>query len=161
MRIPTLFAAAFFALGLAGPAAAQTPAPPTPDAEVRGAEGRDVYADRSPAWWHALEQQLTASVEAPVEQVWPTTLQNVIYFATQHPERVDLRRAALRLVTVYRQHPDPAVRVLALSALHAVGDADALSRLRRAAVAETNPRVRKVTRAVLAAHFTAPALPQF
>lgn len=115
----------------------------------------DSYAQRSPAWWNALGRQLTLLVDRPVEQVDAKALQNIIYFATHFGEQVQLNDAAPLLVTLYRQHGRAEMRLMALAALHAIGDAETMAtlyqHLRKGQ--EEDDRVRRLTVAAVNDHY--------
>ncbi len=141
------------ALALVGvrPAYAQTPveaATPLVNQYVA-----DSYEQRSAAWWNALGRQLTLSVDVPLEQVRPATLQNLIFFATHHRKKVKLNDAAPRLLDVYRNHEQEAFRIMALAALHAIADEAAMQKLYGALPYEHSNRVRRLTVAALNDHY--------
>ncbi|ARA94556.1 MAG: hypothetical protein D6685_17270 [Bacteroidetes bacterium] len=128
------------------PAAAQTPASQIPLVDEYLA---DAYAERSPSWWNALSRQLVLSLDKPVTQVDQQTLQNIIFFATNHADKVRLDGATQPLLWIYRTHPDDSYRLMALAALHAIGDENAMYRLYQHVERETSERVRKSTIAAL------------
>lgn len=94
--------------------------------------------------WKALRKQLLQSLKAPAEQADPTVLQNVIYFATYFADEIRIDRAAPRILEIYRTHPQPEVRLMALSALHALGDPETMVRLARIVPFEEAGTVRHV-----------------
>ena len=109
----------------------------------------DTYAQRSTAWWDALGRQLTLQLDAPVDQVDPVALQNIIFFANLHGDKVDLQSATPKLMTIYRQHSSEQIRMMALAALHGIGDEGAMQVLMREAAAEDTSRLQRMTLAVL------------
>ena len=67
-------------------AVAQTPVKPgTPLVNEYVA---DANPDRSEVWWNALGRQLTLMAGMPDDGIVETTLQNIIFFATNHIEKV-------------------------------------------------------------------------
>lgn len=113
----------------------------------------DHYAQRSPAWWNALGRQLTLLLDKPVEQVDVAALQNVIYFATHHRDKVLLNDASPKLMAIYLEHEQAATRTMALAALHAIGDAEAMAKLRRHVPTEQNAWLKRRTIAALNDHY--------
>lgn len=113
----------------------------------------DSYEHRSAAWWNALGRQLTLTLDVPYDQVQEAALQNVIFFATQHREKVTLNDAAPKLLEVYLKHERVAFRMMALAALHAIGDEDAMQTLNQVVRQEASERVRHVTVAALHDHY--------
>ncbi len=105
---------------------------------------------RSRNWWKALGSQLTLTLDRPVDQVAEVSLQNVIYFAANHRQRVDLRDALPLLARIYEQHDHIGFRMMALSALHAIGDEEYLRNAYQIARRADSDRVRKMARAALA-----------
>lgn len=105
---------------------------------------------RSRAWWRALGSQLALTLDRPVDQVAEVSLQNVIYFANNHADRVDLSDAAPLLMEIYRKHELVGFRIMALSALHAIGDEAFLEQAYRLARQSDSERVRRMARAALA-----------
>ncbi len=111
------------------------------------------YERRSKAWWNTLEHQLTLSLDVPYEQVEETALQNIIFFATHHGEKVKLNDAAARLLGIYRNHDQVTYRIMALAALHAIGDESAMQQLNQIVEDEASNRVRHVAIAALHDHY--------
>ena len=108
------------------------------------------FEQQSRTWWKALGTQLALTLDRPVNQVAEVSLQNVIYFATNHRDRVDLRDAAPLLMNIYRNHELIGFRMMALSALHAIGDEEHLREAFVVALRSDSDRVRKMARAALA-----------
>ncbi len=113
----------------------------------------DTYTTRSRAWWRALEQQLVLSLQFTDAATREKAMQNIIYFATHHGDKVNLRKAAPPLLTLYRYGGDSNVRVLALTALHAIGDDAAMRELFREVRHEESEWVRRMTIAALVDYF--------
>ena len=142
-----------FTLGLVFPARANAQVPVTQDTPLINQYIADAYEQRSAAWWNALGRQLTLSVDIPYEQVKETALQNIIFFATHHGEKVKLNDAAPTLLTIYQHHDQVAFRMMALAALHAIGDESTMQRLNQIVEQEASDRVRHVTVAALHDHY--------
>ena len=142
-----------FILSLVFPARANAQVPVTQDMPLVNQYIADSYEHRSAAWWNALGRQLTLSVDVPAEQIEEAALQNIIFFATHHGEKVKLSDAVPALLAVYRNHDQVAVRIMALAALHAIGDEGAMQQLYRIVEDETSDRVRHVTTAALQDHY--------
>ena len=113
----------------------------------------DSYEKRSKAWWKALERQLTLAVDMPYEQVSEVTLKNIIFFATHHSDKVKLDRVAPRLLEVYRERDAVGYRMMAVAALHAIGNEGSMQQLNQIVANETEGMVRNVTIAALNDHY--------
>lgn len=145
-RITTMLALVALLLPL-HEAAAQVPVEPaTPLVNEHIA---DTYTQRSATWWRLLNKQLLGSLDKPAEAIDQTALQNVIYFATHHADKLRLDRTVPTLIDIYREHTDERYRMLALSALHAVGDEEGMAQLYRLSDDEASDRLRRMTVAVL------------
>ncbi len=130
---------------------AQTPVPdadPYVNQYIAGDE-----ANRSMHWWRALEKELVLAVAQPAGEVSETSLQNIIFFAQVHADRIDLNEAVPFLLEVYRDHENEGTRLMALSALHAIGNRRAMNDLRTGVARESSPRVKRLTIAALSAFY--------
>lgn len=105
---------------------------------------------RSSTWWTALSSQLALTLDKPVEYVAEVSLQNIIYFANNHRDRMDLREAAPLLMNIYRDHDLVGFRIMALSALHAIGDERYLREAYQISRRSDSERVRRMAHAALA-----------
>ena len=112
------------------------------------------FQDRSPAWWNALEQQLSQSLDLSVDQIQDETLQHIIFFATNHSEKVDLTDLTPRLLDLYENDENEARRTMAIVALHAIGNDLSMRRLAELAENEPAGSIRNITMAVLADYFS-------
>ncbi len=110
----------------------------------------DTFEQRSDAWWKALESQLLLMLDRPVDRVNEIVLRNIIFFGHSHSDKLDLRAASPKLLEIYKHCQDTGYRMLALSALHAVGGEEQLREAFRIARAEDSERIFKMTRAALA-----------
>ena len=142
-----------FTLALVFPARAGAQVPVTQDVPLVNQYIADSYEHRSAAWWNALGRQLTLSVDVPYDQVEETALQNIIFFTTHYGEKVNLNDAALLLLDIYQRHDHLAFRMMALAALHAIGDAGAMQKLNQIVKEEQSDRVRHITIAALHDHY--------
>ena len=143
----------FFALPLLWAVPAQAQVPASVDTPLVNQYIEESYAERSPAWWSALGRQLTLLVDRPHDQIDEAALQNIIFFATHFGDKVMLNDAAPNLVSIYREHEDARFRIMALVALHAMGDADAMRVLYRHVREESDDRLRRMTVAALNDHY--------
>lgn len=130
-----LFVAAI-ALGSAAPALAQ--------------QTESSFATKTPAQWEQLSRQLVASLDSPVLQVRQGALQHINFFATNLRDQIDLDEAVPKLIDIYETDTNEGLRILALTGLHAIGDASVMRYLSETVRTETSPRVRALTLAALA-----------
>lgn len=147
MKKTALFAAfiAVLALGTS-PARAQIDPAPNPEVESYLKNTYDLRTDR---WWKAFNMQMLEAFNKPYDQIDEKALQNAIYFATHYREKIDLTLASHKLLQVYRKHDDVAYRILALSAIHAIADAETMEELPRFAWRQ-QPVVKRLMRAAVA-----------
>lgn len=110
------------------------------------------YEARSASWWRGLQKQLQASVRVRYENVDPVVLQNILYFALNHPDKMDLTRTVPSLLEVYSLHPDPALRILALRSLHLLADEEVMDRIAKVSRHEPSPLVKRIALAVVVDH---------
>ena len=106
-------------------------------------------AERSPEWWSRLEAEINLPPAASSRRITEAALQNVIFFATMHGDKLDLNPSVAALVEVYRHDRDDARRLMAVAALHAIGSRQAIAGLRSSLRPESNARVRHVTLSAL------------
>ncbi len=139
-------AVAFYFAAFAAPACAQ---PMNPDPAAPSLYG--VYYEQwTPQQWQALQQQLTTSLRVPVQAIDQNVLRNVIYFETHFPDAMDLERTAPRLLRIYLRHPEASIRLLAISALHAVSEPETMERLSQIIRHEESELTRHVGTAAVA-----------
>ncbi len=116
------------------PAQAQTP----PRADLDGAAlalaeappAAVPAAKKSPASRALLDAQLAASLASPVEQVRQQAMQNIIFLATYRGDEVRFEQVVAPLLNVYLFGGNEGHRILAVTALHAIGDRYGMRRLR-------------------------------
>ena len=110
----------------------------------------DTNTPRRASWWNLLGRQLTVTIDKDFNQVSENELINVIYFATHHTNKVHLDDAVPSLLNIVEHHNEDGYRIMALSALHAIGDAESINRVELLYAAEPKGRVKKTMRAVVA-----------
>ncbi|NNE47158.1 MAG: hypothetical protein HKN37_10905 [Rhodothermales bacterium] len=142
------FVVAFLLVTGPGVAGAQVPVSSHPPLVNQYIE--DGLEQRSPAWWKALESQLALTLDKSVEQVDEVSLQNVIYFATNHSDRMRLTDSAPSLMEIYEHHQHAGFRMMALAALHAIGDERYLARAYSLTQHANSERLNRMARAALA-----------
>lgn len=115
----------------------------------------NTYQQRSSTWWKALERQLALNLAVDYADVQEIALQNVIFFATLHADKLSFYDMVPSLLEVYRNHENEAYRIMALSALDAIGDERAMQQLYR--VVEAKPdaedRLHRLTLAAVYNHY--------
>ena len=104
----------------------------------------------TPVAWQNLSIELTLGLDAPEVAIRQQSLQLVTFFATNYHDQIDLQRALPRLLRIYETDAEEGYRIMALTALHAIGDASTMAYLRERVRQETSPRVRLLTLAALA-----------
>lgn len=120
-------------------------------AEVR-AQAADV-SDHSAqvGWWKQnLGDQLAASLKSPVPAIQQQALQHVNYFAANADDEIDLAATVPALSTIYETAEHERMRIMALTALHAIGGETIAQYLRERVQQETSPRIRRLTLAAIA-----------
>ena len=113
----------------------------------------DSYSSRKASWWNLLGRQLASSVDKSYEEIGVRDLQNIIFFASNHGERVKLADAIPALLDIYRHHEDEQFRMMAVAALDAIGDRGAIQELKRLSEDEPSERVNKIVQAAINNHY--------
>lgn len=126
-------------IGSAAPATAQ-------DGAITSAEH---IRAMTPVAWQNLGIELTLALDADQAQARQESMQLVNFFATHYRDRIDLTRAVPRLLRIYENDAEENARILALTALHAIGEESSMTYLRELVRTEQSPRVRRLTLAVL------------
>lgn len=106
----------------------------------------------SEAWWKETIKQHKRLLGSKNAALREQALQNVIFFATFYPG-ADARSATGKLFKIYRHDRNEAHRIMALAALHAIGDAYTMERLREHVADEESERVRRYTLLALADYY--------
>lgn len=148
------------ALCLTIPVRAQTTAErPVPDdePEIEKNEERSPavnpyapYAHKSAVWWERLDEQLAQSLASRTGDVREKALQLAVTMGTLYGEQATYAETVPELVRVYVRSVDERHRIMALSALHAIGDPYGMEQLRARVSAEPSERIRQLTHAALA-----------
>lgn len=107
----------------------------------------DNDSPRRASWWNLLGRQLTSTIDKPVMEVTVDELQNIIFFATHHKEKVNLNDAVPSLLSVARNHRVEGYRIMAISALYEIGDRKSIREFPALIEDESSERVQKVIKA--------------
>ena len=113
----------------------------------------DIDSPRKASWWNLLGRQLTNNVDKPVHDVSEQELQNIIYFATHHKDKVKLYDAVPVLLEIADNHQKEGYRMMAVSALYAIGHTGSMKELRVLLRDEPSERVQRVIKAAYADYF--------
>lgn len=132
--------AGLVALGSVAPAAAQ-------DTSITSAEHIQAM---TPVAWQNLGIELTLALDAEAPATRQQTLQFITFFATNYHDKLDLTRALPRLLRIYEYDAEENARIMALTALHAIGEETSMGYLRELVRKEQSPRVRRLALAALA-----------
>lgn len=97
---------------------------------------------RTAAWKLNFQKQLYSSLNAPEAGIRSQTLENFIVLVHQHADAVDLSDAAPRLLNIVRHDENEAHRIMAVVALHGIGDARSMKGLKELVRSEPSQRVR-------------------
>lgn len=135
------------------PVAAQISSDTAPQAQ----QVQDTQWPQPDSVWAVLfEKQMNELLSEPDAHRQDEAMRFIIHFAgvtNQQGEAVfDFRSAAPRLLTIFRTEDDPSRRILALSALHAIGDESSMQTLAEWVPREQSERIRRHAIYVLNAH---------
>ena len=103
--------------------------------------------------WKRLRNDRLNNVRSRDDQVWTTAAADIIYLSCYFRDRVDFRRASLPLMHRYVFETDESLRLLALSAMHAIGHHDTMARLGQRIRVERSPKVKRLTTAAVNDYF--------
>lgn len=106
-------------------------------------------ADRDQQWWETIEEDIHFQEDATVEEITEAQIRDIIFFANLHGDKLDFSASVPLLLDVYAQHPDESYRLLAVAALHKIGDRQGMKKLGKLVKAEKSERVRHVTYSAL------------
>ena len=129
---------------------------PTSFAETKPLVNEYITDNNSPrkaSWWNLLGRQLTADIDKPVQDVSEKELQNIIYFATHHNEKVNLVDAVPTLLEIADTHQKEGFRIMAVSAIYSIGHNGGMKQLRSLLRDEPSERVQKVIKAAYADYY--------
>lgn len=113
----------------------------------------DSTVAKAPIWVEQLGAQLGESLDSPSEAVRHSALQHITYFAYFYGDDLDLSNAVPTLLKTFMEDDDERCQLMALAALHAIGDADAMQTVRSHVVRQESPQVQLVTLAALMEHY--------
>lgn len=108
-------------------------------------------ATPSDTWTQHVAEQIATALDSPRAAVQERTMQLVIELAHRYPE-VDLAPVVPGLLKIYRWDRDRGHRLMALAALHAVGDEYGMARLADLGGRDPSLTVRNLTYAAVADH---------
>jgi len=114
---------------------------------------KQLVTPEGPSWWaQNLGEQLATLLDSPVEANKQEGLQHCLHFAALYSDEIDLSAAVPKLLEIYDKDPVEGYRIMALSALHEIGDQESMFALLEQVAQETSPRVRRLTLATLASY---------
>lgn len=129
-----------------------TPVPATAPGSVS-----EAHADAEPppvsVWRTNLSRQLSSVLRSRIDQVRITGLQTVIVLANQHKGEHDLTGVVPALLKIYEYEHDQRIRLMALSALHAIEDESGMQYVAKLLLKERSPRMRQHARNAVADHY--------
>ncbi len=131
-----------------------TVSPLDADAVVLGDFASMDLSNRSKAWWKARVKADDRALDSSDAQVKEQALQNIIFFATHYGKDVDFKRATSELYAIYRFDKNEAHRIMALAAIHAIGNENTMRLLSQHVRWERSPRVRRLTKAALVDYYS-------
>lgn len=145
--------AGFLLTGIIGlsPAAAQMPSTATSQQAQE-----TPWPQPESIWTSIFEQQMEQLLRMPDEHRQDEAMRLIIHYARiadqQEQAVFDFQSAVPRLLAIFRTEQDPSRRLLALSALHAIGDTSAMQTLAEWIPHERSERIRRHTIYVLNAN---------
>jgi hypothetical protein len=102
-------------------------------------------ANDAPAWDQDIGMRLVGSLASPDAGVRMSALTETVSYAQFNEGQIDLAATVPVLLSIYRQDPEEPCRLTAVAALHAIGDATAMTLLRAFLPQQTSPRVQLAT----------------
>lgn len=135
---------------------------PTPEATIE--EAPEVIKDakyvaerlmaKDTKWAANFSYQSAESLRSKVAQVRANTMQNIIHYATTYGDAIDLRATTAGLLNIFENDEDERHRLMALSALNAIGDEASMTQLLEHDLKnEPSERIRHLTAVVLHGYF--------
>lgn len=122
---------------------------PAAHAQQRLAPEGTTLETRDALWKSQLAWQLTEMLAYELPNIRAQALQQIIFLAGSRDEAYDFVPAVPSILAIYERDPDESVRVMALSALRAIGDDGSMKRLQARVEGEPSKRVKLLTLAVL------------
>ena len=104
----------------------------------------------SDAWWKALRAEHLEALESTEPEIRAQAMQNVIFLARYHGHRISFRSAAPALFQIFQHDDVECLRLMAVSAIVAVGDEETVRQLAMALHREESERVQHAARTALA-----------
>lgn len=104
--------------------------------------------------WKNLCKELTQTVRTSDGAAWERAVQDVIYLAFSYPEQVRFKGANLPLFYEYVLGRDEQHRIMALAAMHAIGDFNTMAQIGQRVRLERSPRVQRLAAAAVVDYFT-------
>ena len=108
---------------------------------------------KNEAWWNALESQLILMVSKPHDQIDEISMQNLIFFASHHADKMDLRPAVPAIFDMYKHHELEGMRIMAVVAMHAIGDRHGMEQVQRYARQQPEGPARHIAMLALADYY--------
>lgn len=107
--------------------------------------------------WRQLRREHIQALRTGTDDTWEQAAMNIIYLSVHYRDRVNFERASTSLLETYIHDRDTQHRMMALAAMHAIGDYDTMAHLSQRVRLEASPRVRHVTLAAVADYFNVDA----
>ena len=85
----------------------------------------DPFETRDASWWNELNEEISLEGQS-YKSVSVEALQNAIFFQSNHPDRIDLTASLPTLLDVYFYHKSAGMRIMAMTSLCEIGDAESL-----------------------------------
>ena len=103
----------------------------------------------SETWFNTVDVGYATAIDNGNTANREKAIQDVIFIATQYQDKVAFRKVVSPLLNVYIFDKNKNRRLMALSALHAIGDNYGMQRLRELVNDEPSEQVRRLTRRAL------------
>lgn len=104
--------------------------------------------------WKTLCKELMTTVRTSEGAAWVRAVQDIIYVAFFYPEHVQFKGASLPLFYDYVLGRNEQHRIMALAAMHAIGDYNTMAHVGQRVRLERSPRVRRLAAAAVVDYFT-------
>lgn len=147
------------------PVRAQSPPPSVRDGDAVPAEEAAVsphLSTQTTIWKANIGAQSALALSSwalrtQIDEMVEATIQNIIMLTGLYGDAISLEPTVPYLLDIYEQHRDERVRIMALMALHGVGDPGSMEILKRhVQEGESSERLRALTLTVLAEHYGLP-----
>ena len=104
--------------------------------------------------WQLLCADIAEAVREHEGKAWEEAVQKVIYVSVFHPTKARLNRANLPLFYDFTLGRDEDRRIMALAALHAIGDYNTMANLAQRVRVERSLRVKRLAAAAVVDYFS-------